>query len=162
MTAGQTSTESEIPPADTPPPPDHAAWEDAAQAFQEASLRRVQESAGVWAGSLGALLGLFGTVAVVAGPSEVADLHTGTRIAVIILVVIAGALGGTAIYFATQAQEIPEVASDNWNGASYRVYVVTGAKKLRDKLRLAQRLGLVAAGVVFVVGVLALIDGAVS
>jgi hypothetical protein len=162
MTVGQTSTDSDTPPVDTPPPPDRTAWDEAAHAFQEAGVRRVQASAGVWAGSLGALLGLFGTVGLVTGPSEAADLHTGTQIAVIILVVIAGALGGTAIYFATRAQEMPEVESDNWNGESYRAYVVTTAKKLRDKLRLAQRLGLTAAGVVFLVGVLALIDGAVS
>ena len=68
MTTPNNSTLSSDPPADIPPPPDQSDWDKAAEQFLLDLLTKVQASAGVWSGAIAALLGIFGTVALVTGP----------------------------------------------------------------------------------------------
>jgi hypothetical protein len=143
-----------------PDPPDQKEWDKAAQEYQQTVLQRAQASASTWSGAMATLLGLFGTVGVVAGPSEISKLSTWAKVVIVILVLAAGATGGAGVVLATRAQQPPEVESPNWNGMAYRIYVVKSAKAARSTLMTAQVLGLIAAGLVFLTGLIALVDGA--
>ncbi len=162
MSNRTTSSHSATPPPDIPLPGDHLEWDKAAQEFQQDVLDKVQASAGVWAGAITALLGLFGTVALVTGPTEVAKLSDPIKVVAVAATVIAGSLAAAAVILATQAQELPDLSSDNWNGVAYRAYVMSGAIRARQKLSLSRLLGCSAAGILFVLGVIVMIDSAVQ
>jgi hypothetical protein len=144
-------------PADIPPPPDQSQWDQAAEQFLLDLLKNVQSSASVWSGAIAALLGVFGTVALVTGPSDVTKLGSGMKVAVIVLTLIAGVLAGIALVLVTLAQQLPSVRSENWNGAAYRAYVTRNAETARRRLTWARVLGVAAGAVVFVLGVTVLI-----
>jgi hypothetical protein len=149
------------PPADLPPPPDMAKWDDAADQFRIDLLAKVQASASAWSGAITALLGLFGTVTVITGTSDIAKIAEPTQGIVIGLTVIAGALAACSLYFATRAQQLPSVRSDNWRGSVYRAYVVSSAESAGLRLKKARALGMLAAGVIFMIGLTVMIYGAV-
>lgn len=160
MTTSPNSSDSDQVPPDMPPPNDQADWEKAAQDFQQSILEKTQASAAVWAAAVSTLLGLFGTVALVTGPTEFMKLNSQMRIAVVVATVIAGALAACSVVFATQAQELPDLATANWNGYAYRAFVASGAKRARTKLDQARQLGLFAAAVLFLLGLAVMITGA--
>lgn len=145
-----------------PPPPDQKKWDDAAQAFQEQLLTRVQESAGVWAGAISALLGIFGAVALVTGPTEIGKVSDGLQPYVIAIIIAAGLAAGASLLLAALAQQLPSVKSNNWNGTAYRLYVVGRADSARLRLAWSKALGIAAAVSVFALGVTVLIDGAMQ
>lgn len=155
------STESVKPPLDLPSPPDQGNWDKAAQEFQQQLLVRTQESAAIWSGAVSTLLGLFGTVALVTGPDDITKLTSSVRVLVIALTVAAGLLAGWSVVLATQAQTPPGAESSNWNGYAYRVYVYRNAGRVAARLKLSRILGATAAGLIFAVGVIALIDATV-
>jgi hypothetical protein len=161
MSINTTSSHSDTPPLDMPQPDDHRDWDKAAQEFQQDVLDKVQASAGVWAGGIATLLGLFGTVALVTGPTEVAKLSDPIKVVAVAATVVAGALAAAAVLLATQAQELPDLSSENWNGRAYRAYVMSGAMRARQKLTRSRFLGLGAAGVLFLLGIIVMIDSAV-
>lgn len=145
-----------------PPPPDQGKWDDAAEQFQIDLLKNVQASASVWSGIVGTLLGLFGTVAVVTGATDVTKLHGWQQFVVIAVTIVAGILGGIALICAAQAQSLPHVATGNWNGMAYRLYVIESADRARGQLEVARILAVVAAMLVFATGVFVLIATAGS
>jgi hypothetical protein len=158
MTSVRTSSDSAKLPPDLPLPDDHLDWDKAAKEFQQSVLDKVQASAGIWAGSITALLGLFGSVALVSGPSEIAKLSDLLQVIAVVATVVAGGLAAAAVIFATQAQELPDVKSENWNGNAYRVYVAQGALRARAKLAFARVLGMSAAAILFLLGVAVMIE----
>ena len=105
-------------------------------------------------------MGVFGTVALVAGPGEISKLSPSVRLLVITLVVAAGVLAAIAIIDADRAREFPQASRANWSGKAYRSYVIRNAASARIRLRRSRRLGYMAGVIVFIVGVVALIDGA--
>jgi hypothetical protein len=153
----QSSTRQSAPPPDIPPPPDQAKWDDAAEQFQLDLLSKVQASAAVWSGAIGTLLGLFGSVALVTGPTDISKFGPGLKVAIIVLTLIAGVCAAVALVLASIAQQLPSVHSANWNGTVYRAYIVRTAETARQQLNLPRILGIVAAGVVFILGVVILI-----
>jgi hypothetical protein len=162
MSNSTTSSHSDTPPPDMPLPSDHREWDTAAEEFRRNVLDKVRASAGVWAGGLTTLLGLFGTVALVTGPTEVAKLSGPIRVIAIAGTVVAGALAAAAVLLATQAQELPDLSSENWNGRAYQSYVMHGAMRARQKLARSRLFGLSAVGVLFLLGVIVMIDSAVQ
>jgi hypothetical protein len=146
------------PPDGIPPPPDQARWDEASEQFRLNLLTNVQASAGVWSGAIAALLGLFGTVALVTGPNDITKLDSAIRITVISMTIVAGVLAGVALILATMAQQLPSVSSENWNGSVYRAYVVRNAETARRQLNFARILGVLAAADVFALGLVVLIS----
>ncbi|MDQ3030084.1 MAG: hypothetical protein M3R09_08685 [Actinomycetota bacterium] len=73
------------------PPPEHQdEWDKAAREFHRDLLTKAQSTAKVWSEGVAALLGLFGTVALVAGTDQISDLQSGiAQVAVVGLVVLA-------------------------------------------------------------------------
>ncbi|HUC23406.1 MAG TPA: hypothetical protein VMA73_11920 [Streptosporangiaceae bacterium] len=157
MTPPNNSTQSSDPPADIPPPPDQSDWDEAAEQFLLDLLKNVQASASVWSGAAAALLGLFGTVALVTGPSDITKLGPDMKCAAIILTLAAGVLAGAALLLLTLAQQLPSVSSENWNGSKYRGYVTKNAGRARCQLNWGRILGILAGAVVFALGVAVLI-----
>jgi hypothetical protein len=153
----QSSTTQTSPPPNIPPPPDQAKWDDAAEQFQLDLLSKVQASAAVWSGAIGTLLGLFGSVALVTGPNDISKVGPNLKVAIIVLTLVAGACAAVALVQATIAQQLPSVHSENWNGTVYRAYIVRTAETARQQLNLARTLGVLAAGVVFILGVVVLV-----
>jgi len=145
--------------AEIPPPPDAGKWDDAAAQFQMDLLSKVQASASVWSGAIAALLGLFGSVALVTGPNDISKIQGNTQYAVLAMTIAAGLLAGIALVLAAIAQQLPSVKSDNWRGSTYRAYVVRKADNARIELKVAR---LVAAVLIFAVGATGLIYGAIN
>jgi hypothetical protein len=149
------------PPDDLPPPPDQAEWDEAAQEFMLRSLADVQQSAERWSTALGAMLGIFGTVAVVAGPRDITKVTAGLwRGSVVGAIVLAGLCAGVALWLAVRAQLRPSPNSDNWTGSAYQAYVISRSRRGAMYLNISHALGLAATGLVFVAGVLVLLDAA--
>jgi hypothetical protein len=149
------------PPGDLPPPPDQAEWDDAAQEFMMRSLADVQQSAERWSTALGGLLGLFGTVAVVAGPDDITEVTAGLwRGAVVGVIILAGLGAGAALWLAVLAQLRPSPNSNNWTGGAYQAYVISKSRRGAAYLNVSRALGLAATGLVFAAGVLVLLDAA--
>jgi hypothetical protein len=157
LTSSTDSTQSGDPPADIPPPPDQSDWDKAAEQFLLDLLKNVQASASVWSGTIAALLGLFGTVALVTGPSDITKLGPDMKCAAIILTLAAGVLAGVALLLVTLAQQLPRVSSDSWNGSKYRGYVTKNAGRARCQLNWGRVLGILAGAVIFALGVAILI-----
>lgn len=151
----------EQPPSDMPPPPDSAKWDQAAEQFRIDLLSKVQASAAVWSGAIATLLGLFGSVALVAGPADISKIGGPTKAVVVVLTLLAGLTAAIALVLAAIAQQLPSVHSNNWNGAAYQAYVIGNADAVASKARVARILGVIAAGLVFATGMTALIYGAV-
>ena len=148
-----------------PPPPDADVWEKAAEDFYIGSLDKVRGSAEKWCGTVATLLGLFGTVAIVSGPTELAKIpEAWLRTTVIVLIVVAGLAAGLAVVVgAFAAQGVPKERT-NWNGETYRAYVVGHSNSARIQLLISRAAGIGAACTVFAGGVLLLIgaNGAVG
>lgn len=148
-----------------PPPPDADAWEKAAEEFYIGSLEKIRGSAEKWCGTVATLLGLFGTVAIVSGPTEIAKIpEAWLRTTVIGLIVLAGVAAGTAVVVgAFAAQGIPKERA-RWDGETYRAYVVGNSSTARTQLLVSRAAGIAAACIVFAGGVLLLIgaNGAVG
>ena len=143
-----------------PGPPDAAEWDKAALTFATEHLARVRASATAWTGTVGTLVGLFGTVAVVGGTTKLADVPSPTlRWVIVGLVAIAGVLAGASIVAGVRAAHGASLrTSDNWSGSAYRAAVVTNTDDALDWLRRARWAGLAAAFTVFTIGLLGLIS----
>ena len=150
-------------PSDLPPPDDYDSWNEAAQEFQEKRLESVQSSAETWNAALLSLIGLFGTVSILVGAEKIQDVSTGwVRWAAILLIAVSGLCAGASIWRGTQAQTTPDVSSDSWNGEAYRSWVMTKSQSASNDLRQARNYGATAAILIFVTGLLLLIQGALQ
>jgi hypothetical protein len=148
------------PPPDLPPPPDQAQWDAAAVTFQLNLLTAVQTSAGVWGTAVASLLGLFGSVALLTGPTDITKIGSFWQPLVLALTALAGLLAAISLIVIAQIQQVPHLHSTNWNGDAYRVYVLKNAAGVRANLQCARWLGFGAAALVFTVGMIALIYAA--
>jgi len=86
-----------------------ARWEKRAEELEFEALAKVRGAAEKWAATLGALLGLVGTILLVKGPEEIAELPTTAQIVVGALLSLAliAAVGATVLA-AFAAQGTPE------------------------------------------------------
>lgn len=88
-----------------PATPQDLAWEDAAEKANLEALPRLRGTAEKWAGSISALLGLFGVAAVVSGPDQFSDLKEPYATEVAVGILIAAALAVTATVLALLAAQ---------------------------------------------------------
>jgi hypothetical protein len=120
--------------------PTVARWARAAEEEQFTALARVRAAAEKWAGTIGALTGIFTIAAFVKGNDEIAELTQPTQYAVVITVAAALLCAFLAIYFAAlAAQGVPVYFSADENPANdpvaywehYQDEVRKAAKQLR-------------------------------
>ncbi|MGY1778414.1 hypothetical protein ACI8AV_21390 [Geodermatophilus sp. SYSU D00804] len=135
-----------------PPPLDQAEWDKAAMDHAANSLVRIRTSAGTWVGTLTAVLGLFGGVTLVTGPRALADLGEGERIAVLIVVGLAGLVGATGIVIGSLAAQGTAKLWEDWSGDTFAAYLIQNGKSAATRLTVSRWLGVVAAALVFSAG----------
>jgi hypothetical protein len=133
--------------------PSDLKWEEKAEQLEFESLTRVRGAAEKWAASLGAILGLLGTVLLVKGREDITRLTTLFQVLVAGSLLIALACAAIAIYLAAlAAQGTP--AELRWPIGS-RLRTWERAEALKAKRRLKKSRWLTGA----VVGILALAVG---
>jgi hypothetical protein len=124
------------------------AWEDKSDQLEFDALTRVRGAAEKWAASLAAILGLFGTLVLVRGPSDISTLQSPYRVIVGVVLGLALIAAAIAIYDAAlAAQGTPrEVA---WpSGPELRQWERDQAVKAKSRLRRSRGLTFVAVGLV--------------
>jgi len=143
-----------------PSPLDQAKWDEAAIAFDLERLIFIRTSAEKWAESLTTLIGVFGVVAIIGGTDKLKDIDSAAlRVLVIGLVIVAGIAASWSVLQSAKIARggLPE-DDTNWNGSRYREYVQTETKRAVRQLPRAQVAGVMAASLVFLVGIIGLID----
>lgn len=150
-------------PPDDRPPPDAAAWEEAATKAAVGQLTAVQATAEKWAGTVTALLGAFSTVAVVTGVDALADVRwEWGRWLLVVLIAAAGLAAAVSILAAALAAQgtLPRERR-NWSGETLRALINEDTPKAVKKLRTSRLAGLTSAALMFVVGLASLVAAAV-
>lgn len=143
--------------APLPAPPDQRLWEEAAAKAALGQLDAVRAAAEKWTGTVTALLGIFGTVAVVGGGGDIVDVPADQRGTVAVLVAVAGVGALVSIVTgALAAQGIRFSRHGNWNGDALRATVTERAPTAAALLNVSRASGIIAAVLVFVVGFLPL------
>jgi hypothetical protein len=143
--------------AQIPSPPDQAAWDKAEVDFRIGSLAAVRSAAEKWTATIGTLLGLFGVVAVIGGPGELKDIASADdRSTVLTLTIWAGVLAGVAVLAGAIAAQGAPWKTWSSGGTSYRAYVKSRAQVSTWLLWVSRGLGVLAAGLVFAAGLVAL------
>jgi hypothetical protein len=80
-------------------------WEERVHQAQFEALPTLRTTADKWAATVGALVGLFGTAALVAGPKVIADVNPPARGWLAVLVVLTVAVAATAVGLASLAAQ---------------------------------------------------------
>jgi hypothetical protein len=150
--------------APTNPPPaveplDAPEWEKAAGEVARKALDNIRSSCEKWGASVAALLGIFGAVAIVGGPTAIGEVEgdNATRIALIVLILVAGACAiVSTLYAAWGAQGGTPRVEPNWNGMVYRTHVMSQSQKAKWRLLVSRLTGIAAAVLVFAAGALLL------
>ncbi len=141
-------------------------FQAAAEDYQINALTNIRSTAEKWSGTLTALLGISGTVGVVAGPSLLKDIPDWgilpafiVRIIVAIFTIGAGAAAGWALLLAARAaQGATPQAYDDWGGERLEQETASRSEIAARQLKCSRIWGLVAAILVFIVGVIALLS----
>jgi hypothetical protein len=142
-----------------PKPTDQAKWEEEAVKFHVEQLTRVRGAAEKWTGTVATLLGVFGTVAAISGTATLDKINSDDlRWTIVGLVSVAGVAAIVSIAVgALAAQGAVPKRRENWSGVTYRSWVTDETPKAAKKLAIARVAGLIAAGLVFAIGLLSLI-----
>jgi hypothetical protein len=134
-----------VQPAAEPPTPDAIDWGKRAATLQLDSLKEIRGGAEKWAGSLTAVTGALGIVALIKGPEKIEDLTSAYQIAVGVLAATGTLLMLRGIVLAAlAAQGTP--GRIEFTGPALRAFTVSEAEEAADLLRFSR--------VVAVVGVL--------
>ncbi len=130
------------------------AWEDKADQLEFQALTTVRASAEKWGASLAAILGLFGTITLVKGRSDITQLTQGFQVAVAVLLLFAFLAAAVAVYqAAVAAQGSPRKV--HWpGGGELRRWELKRAEEAKDQLKASRMLTFVA--VVLVLAAIAL------
>lgn len=102
--------------------PSDLEWEHRAQRLEFDALDGARSAARLWGGSVGALLGVFGLVTAVKGPTDVTGLQHGYAIVVGCLVAVALILGVLAVFLAGLAGQGTPRTLDRPTGENLRQY----------------------------------------
>jgi MFS family permease len=129
-------------------------WEEKVEQLEFEALDRVRTTAEKWAVSLGGILGLFSTLLLVKGPSDIGGLTRDFKVIVGVVLVLALLAAVLAVYLAgLAAQGIPETVA--WpSGAELREWERNQAKRAKARLRRSRQLTVPAVGLV--IGAIAL------
>lgn len=130
--------------------PSDLAWEDRADQLEFQALTAVRSSAEKWGASLAAILGLFGTILLVKGRTDITQLMQGYQIAIATLLLLAILTAAVAVYEAAlAAQGTPEKL--HWpGGGALRQWELQRADNAKDQLKLSRVLTFFAVGFVLI------------
>jgi hypothetical protein len=144
---------------DLPPPADADAWDEAATHAAVNQLTAARDLAAKWSATVTALLGVFGSVAIVGGTSELSDIRwQWLRIVLLVLTLAAGFIAGWSIYQgALAAQGSDPVRHLSFDGDQLRQLVYDETPDTLRHLKSSRLAGFIAAGLVFGVGATSLI-----
>jgi hypothetical protein len=126
-----------------------------AREYRLTMLDRSRESAEKWQGTVASLLGLFSTVAIVAGPNAIADVPTPElRWGVLGSVLVAGLLSLASIVSAYLASSVAKGEwSDDFDAATLRERSFSASLRAHNLLRTARQTGVAAAVLLFASGI---------
>jgi hypothetical protein len=142
-------SEKRLPLTGWPANDDDWRWETQAAELQHTSLERVRESAGNWAASISALLGILGIVAFVKGPETFSGASTRARSASAGLILLAAALAVVSFLLATLAAQGAPRVQFGIGGAALKRWSQRRAKRAVNQLRWSRSLAVVAVVLVF-------------
>jgi hypothetical protein len=135
----------DVQPGADPPTPDALDWSKRASTLQLDSLKEIRGGAEKWAGSLTAVTGALGIVAIIKGPEKIEDLTSRYQIIVAVLLAIGTLLMLRGIVLAAlAAQGTP--GRIEFTGPTLRDFTAREAEEAADLLRFSR--------VVTVIGVL--------
>lgn len=143
-----------------PDPPSQKAWAEAAIKAQVGSLDAVRSTAEKWAGTVTALLGVFGTVAVATGTTTLDKFPDSAQLWVVLATALAGIAAIISIVTAAQAAQGATVKLSNFTTSAFRAQVFKSTDAALGKLRVSQISGIAAAAIVFAGSMLGLIIAA--
>jgi hypothetical protein len=137
-------------------------WEQRAAELSRTSLETVRASATAWAGTTTALLGVFGTVAIVKGPDTISALAGTTRDAVTGLVIGAAVVAFVSVLATGYASRGPTKRYAPLTGLRLAKWTRLTTRKARTALLAGQATGIVAALLVLAAGITAAVSGSGS
>lgn len=134
-------------------------WEQRAAELSRTSLDTIRTSATAWASSTTALLGIFGTVAVVKGPDTLAQLSGVVQAVVAGLVIGAAVVAFVSVLTTALASRGPVKKVSSLTGPKLKLWTIRTASRARLLLRIGQSTALLAALAVLAAGVTAAVAG---
>jgi hypothetical protein len=127
-------------------------WENLLDEQRRTGLKSIRDTAGKWQGTIAGLLGAFGLVAVVKGPSTFKDLGVGESTSAWLLgaMVVAAVLAfGAILCSALAAQGVPHIRS-YWTGDNLKSWTHDTIKSTVRLLSVGRWLTYITAVIVFV------------
>lgn len=123
-----------------------AEWEEkATKARDDFGLAQIRATAKTWGASIASLLGILGTVAVVAGPDALVDDVGGTEADIAAwLILAAGAIAAVAVLLAILAEQGIPKREDSLDGWAYRSLTAKRADQAAGQLSASRYLVVVA------------------
>jgi hypothetical protein len=134
-------------------------WEQRATELSRTSLETIRASATAWAATTTALLGVFGTVAIVKGPESISALDGTSRDVVTGLVIGAAVVAFASVLATSYASRGPTKRYTPLTGLRLATWTRRTARSARTALLVGQATGVAAALLVLAAGVTAAVSG---
>jgi hypothetical protein len=134
-------------------------WEQRATDLSRASLDTIRASATAWAATTTALMGVFGTVAVVKGPDTLAQLTGTSRQAVIGLIVGAAAAAFVSVLATAYASRGPTKRYSPLTGLKLKLWTVRATRRARAALLVGRATAIASALLILAAGIIATVAG---
>ncbi len=126
-------------------------WDQKVTDLSRTELDTVQKSATAWKALVGGLIGLFGTIAFVSGPSSLAKLPDDTAMGVRVITVVALLVAVVATVFLARASATLYLADvEALDGDDLREGSKSAARTNLTRLRIGRVLGIIAACLVMI------------
>ena len=150
-------------PAPAPRPPDWDRWAKEAEDVRHESLKNARASAEKWTGTIGTLLGLFSTVAIVSGPNTIKDLDNSVvRWVALAAIAVAGALAGVSVVVGAYAAQGRLVKVGNLDWDRLEDHTVAETDGVRSKLKVSRATAIAAAVTLLAAGLVVAASTAVE
>ena len=141
---------------------DDARWDKEADDIRHKRLDNIRSASGKWEGTVATLLGLFSTVAIVAGPASIDKVTSGViRWIALVLILIAGIAALAGVYFAARASQGPDPKLlENLDGDTVHADSFQQVESAIHDLHISRRATFIAVGSLFAAGILVAGDAA--
>jgi hypothetical protein len=134
-------------------------WEQRATELSRTSLETIRASATAWAGTTTALLGVFGSVAIVKGPDTISALDGTSRDIVTGLVIGAAVVASASVLATGYASRGPTKRYAPLTGLRLAAWTMRTSRSAHRALLIGQVTGLAAALLVLAAGITAAVSG---
>ena len=143
---------------------DDARWDKEADDIRHKRLDNIRSASGKWEGTVATLLGLFSTVAIVAGPASIDKVTSGViRWIALVLILIAGIAALAGVYFAARASQGPDPKLlENLDGDTVHADSFQQVESAVHDLHISRRATFIAVGSLFAAGILVVGDAMVD